>query len=279
MDKVSVIVCTLNNEKHIKVVLESIIVNKPHEIIVVDANSEDGTAKIATEYCNLLLQDKRKGLAAARNLGLDHATGDYILYVGSDNVLKEDTIKTLLVDLKKNEYACIGAKQVVLSERNNYLKFAMNLQFDLKFKPGLSNVVGTPSLYNKEILAKYRFSQSMSWSDDTELSLRLIDSGHKIGYSSHFVYEIGTNTLLAVTNRWFNYGRSDHEFFRMFEKTWSLRRKIKSLLHPLNELNLLTMINNYLTRIFFFPYLFYIINIRYFGWVFFSIKDNLFRGN
>ena len=108
--KVSIIMPAFNTENYIRKSLDSVVnqVYKNIEIIVIDDASTDNTRKIIKEYAerdNRIIpfyQTSNKGVSAARNVGLSIATGDYIVFVDSDDFLTKDAIRRM-VD-KANEY-------------------------------------------------------------------------------------------------------------------------------------------------------------------------------
>ncbi|MBP5615442.1 MAG: glycosyltransferase, partial [Alphaproteobacteria bacterium] len=103
MIKVSVIVPVYNTEKYLPKCLDSLIAQtlKDIEIICINDASTDGSLKILQEYA---LRDNRikiidfkqnKGAGAARNTGIDTATGEYIGFVDSDDFVDLDFYEKL----------------------------------------------------------------------------------------------------------------------------------------------------------------------------------------
>ena len=84
--RVSVIVCTYNGSRTIRDCLDGLAnLHYPNfEIIVVDDGSTDDTAAVAGEYDVRLIRQENQGLAAARNAGLEAASGEIVAYVDDD---------------------------------------------------------------------------------------------------------------------------------------------------------------------------------------------------
>lgn len=117
--KVSVIVPVHNAARHLRQCIDSIINQslKDIEIICVDDGSTDDSLVILSEYAfddsrvRVLRQDKR-GAAAARNLGLEAARGDYLIFLDSDDFfspsLLQDTYR--LAQKKTVDIVIFGGK-------------------------------------------------------------------------------------------------------------------------------------------------------------------------
>ena len=106
--QVSVIIPTYNRLKDLKETLNSVIVQTtlPKEIIIVD-DSDDDKIKNLIEYKKSKFEKRRtllkyirnkkdKSLAIARNIGIENATGDIILFLDDDVILDKNYIKEIL---------------------------------------------------------------------------------------------------------------------------------------------------------------------------------------
>ena len=114
MAKISIIVPIYNAEKNIKKCLESIneqiALESEIEVILINDGSTDNTDEIVKEYIEKHMKNKdvkyftkkNEGVAKTRNYGLNKSTGDYILFVDSDDYISKDTIKILEPYIQKN---------------------------------------------------------------------------------------------------------------------------------------------------------------------------------
>lgn len=85
---ISVIVPVYNGEKYLRRCLDSLVGQNDGdvEVIVVDDGSTDSTAEIVRSYPSVrYVFQKNAGQAAARNTGIDHATGSYIAFCDADD--------------------------------------------------------------------------------------------------------------------------------------------------------------------------------------------------
>lgn len=100
---ISVIVPVYNTAKYIRSCVESILAQtiNDFELILVDDGSVDGSEKICDEYSNkysnvFSLHQNNQGVSSARNLGIENASGDYIVFVDSDDWVEPDYLEILL---------------------------------------------------------------------------------------------------------------------------------------------------------------------------------------
>lgn len=108
MELVSIIVPVFQAERYIDVCVNSILSQTyPNiEVILVDDGSTDQSASICDGYCNAdprvtVIHKKNEGVASARNTGLLKSSGEFIMFVDSDDWIEADMIEKLLTIAKR----------------------------------------------------------------------------------------------------------------------------------------------------------------------------------
>ena len=104
MTKISVIIPVYNVEKYLSKCIESVLEQdfSDYEIILIDDGSTDTSGKLCDEYAEnysaiKVIHQQNKGLGGARNTGIEAAEGQYLLFVDSDDYIR-DNIMTFLYD-------------------------------------------------------------------------------------------------------------------------------------------------------------------------------------
>lgn len=103
MPKLSIVVPVYNVEAYIRECLDSVVRSEgDFEVIVVDDCSPDNSARIAEEFVErdqrvrLIRSEANVGLGPARNIGLDEAGGDYVMFLDSDDSLLPGSIGAII---------------------------------------------------------------------------------------------------------------------------------------------------------------------------------------
>src|SRR3990167_5315453 len=91
---ISVVIPCFNMQEYLSDAIDSVLSQtvKPHEIIIINDGSTDHSLDIAKSYESQgvrVISQVNKGLSSARNTGLMNATGEFILYLDSDDMLME----------------------------------------------------------------------------------------------------------------------------------------------------------------------------------------------
>ena len=102
MPKISIVVPVFNVEPYLRDCLDSVLAQtfRDLEIICVDDGSTDGSSAILAEYAKTddrirVIRQPNGGLSAARNAGMDAATGIYLYFFDSDDMLASNALDRL----------------------------------------------------------------------------------------------------------------------------------------------------------------------------------------
>ena len=144
MDKqLSIIVPVYNAEKYIRTCLESILrqglSDEDYELIVVNDGTPDKSMEcisdLLTAHNNtIVIEQENKGSSVARNAGLSKSTGEYILFVDSDDLLIDGRLKLVLQKALETQTDILTADY--LKKNNNEIStiqespFQQNIQWE-----------------------------------------------------------------------------------------------------------------------------------------------------
>lgn len=114
--QVSIIVPIFNLESYISRCIESIVnqTYKNIEIILVNDGSTDASISIIRQYAAndkriIVIDKKNEGVSVARNIGIEQATGKYIMFVDGDDWIDYDMIEKLVIIAEKSNSDFVGA--------------------------------------------------------------------------------------------------------------------------------------------------------------------------
>lgn len=144
--KLSIIIPVYNAVAHLRQCLDSILNQKfeDYELLLINDGSTDSSENICNEYVEKdkrvkVFHQKKSGVSAARNKGLENSHGEWITFVDSDDYIRED----YFFDIEQN----VNADWILLNverEINNQLNFF--LKFDNRSFP-INTFIDTYSLY------------------------------------------------------------------------------------------------------------------------------------
>jgi GT2 family glycosyltransferase len=108
--RVSVVICTYNGSATIRDCLDGLakLEYPDFEVIVIDDGSTDGTGDLARAYDVRLVRTENRGLSAARNLGMELATGEILAYTDDDAYPDPHWLHYLVQAFRSGEYMAVG---------------------------------------------------------------------------------------------------------------------------------------------------------------------------
>lgn len=180
MKEISIIIATFNASKTIKRCLDSIIIQKEPsvEIIIIDGLSTDSTEEIVQTYGNeidIFISESDLGIYDAWNKGISVSSGNWIMFVGADDILLPNSIKEIFqfISLNNvNEIDYISAKNIYTDENGKYIKIIGEEYSWNKMKRGMC-VAHVASLHSRKLFNEIGlYSLKYKICDDYDLLLR-----------------------------------------------------------------------------------------------------------
>ncbi len=122
--KVSVIIPVYNREKVVGECIDSVLAQicQDFEIVLIDDGSSDNSVQVCEEYAKKdsrirLLKAEHGGVSAARNMGLENSSGEYVFFIDSDDVIHPRVIGVLLDALQNSDAAIAGVSLLNVNEK------------------------------------------------------------------------------------------------------------------------------------------------------------------
>lgn len=197
---VSIIIPCYNHGKYLANAIQSVLSqNYPLvEVIVVDDGSIDDTKTICLEYPVKYIFQKNSGLSAARNTGIKHANGEFLVFLDADDWLLDNAIKNNLDFLLNNVDAAFvsGGYELFFEPEDKTWTIQQNIVDDPYCKLLEGNFIGMHAtvMYRKCVFEKFVYNESLSYCEDYDLYLQI----------TRFYPSIHHNKLIAV------YRKHDH---------------------------------------------------------------------
>ena len=218
--KISIVIPVYNLENYIVECLDSVRKQSfaDYEALIVNDGSTDNSEKIICEYIeqhnlkNFYLYNKQNGgISSARNLAIEKATGEWLLFVDGDDWIEPDCLKVFMDVLDRNPsdlviggfqaYDCISGESEIWS---NY-----TVEYDER--PGLFNSLESfefcwGRLYKKSIIDEHglRFDERIKYAEDNAWQFDYNQWIASYSCSNEIVYNYrinrpGSSTLKLVT--------------------------------------------------------------------------------
>ncbi len=186
---VTAVVVARNRAGAIGRCLRALALGHAGEVVVVDGRSTDGTASRAAALGAIVVSDEGAGLAAARNLGAEIASTEWIVYVDSDVVVEPATIRTLLMEAESERYDAVQARLDPVDRDLSYWQRGELWRRNLRERPGLAPAIGCQAtLVRRRLVLDIRFDPLFSGAgEDGDFFVRATHAGGRLAFSAKAV--------------------------------------------------------------------------------------------
>lgn len=240
---ISIIVPVYNIEQYLTRGIESLLNQTLHniEVILIDDGSTDNSRRICEEYgkkdrrISLIVQ-KNFGVSHARNVGIENANGDYIMFIDPDDEISLDMCEKLYSTMQKdncdlvlcNFYRIINEKRIPV-----ILNYPSRLNNPLKIKSLMLDMIGNEiygeetvmgciwrGLYKKDLLLKYsiKFPENIRPMQDLIFMVEYLSKCLSISINKECLYYYYINPNSAVTGYKQNLWDNNNKVFYLLEE-------------------------------------------------------------
>jgi len=187
-----------------------------HEIIIVDNFSHDDTVNIARSSGAIIIQQKCNP-AAARNIGVANSTGQYVLFLDSDQVLSLNVIEECIKKSVAKGAGMMRIPEVFIGKgfwsncsaawKNSYEKVEQTYWH-------IRNILcGEPRFFVKErIIQSGMFNDRLLWGEDYDLYEKMKKLKIKEETCKSEIYHFEPTSIGKILSKLFLYGKSLKDF-------------------------------------------------------------------
>lgn len=211
---ISVIVPVYNVEKYLAECLQSLVgqTYQNIEIIVVDDGSTDSSKEICDAYADKykqfhVIHQKNAGLSEARNTGINEASGKYLLFVDSDDMLADCTVIENLVEFLERTNAKITYCTSVIRFHEVVPAVSEKTDVDTKDNPDIftPNELYSYAVKHHTPFTAWSFVVSREYIINNQLYFRTGIQHEDTEWIPRIFYSVGEQIVFVFTNPFYFY--------------------------------------------------------------------------
>ena len=198
MKKVSIIVPIYNEEKNLNRCIDSLInqTYKNLEIILLNDGSTDSSKKIIDSYKDkriIVIHKKNSGIGDTRNIGIEKSTGDYIIFVDSDDYIELNCVEQLVKKIEKDKVDIVISNYYIDTKTKRYEIRLPDLGItSIKEEPNLLsqiNLAPWNKIYKKSLFKnkENRFPTFLKY-EDAPVVIGLILDAKRVSFTNELLF-------------------------------------------------------------------------------------------
>ena len=211
----SVIVPIYKVEKYLTRCLNSLLIQDLEhvEFILVDDGSPDCCGEICEHYANLdsrfkVFHKENGGLSSARNYGIDHSSGEYIMFVDSDDWVSSDFCRTAYSaalehksDLVMFDYQVVSSDNEIKPHYHDRKEGKCSWQEGIDLLLGQVGVYAWNKLYKRSLFEGIRYPEGRLF-EDSPTTWKLICKAENVYYIENtlYFYYMRSDSILHQTS-------------------------------------------------------------------------------
>lgn len=191
----SVVIPIYNSELFLRETLDSVVnqtVFEKIEVILINDGSTDNSLKICMDYADrysniILFNQNNSGVSEARNLGIKKATGKYLTFLDSDDIIEYDLYEKELIEIINGEYDVLIIDFVKKHENGIEKKYRKNFKLTMYkneeiMKNFFKGVIGgqvVDKVFLTDLVKNKRFSREFKIGEDMLFTFDVLNDCNK----------------------------------------------------------------------------------------------------
>lgn len=238
----SVIVPVYNDPDGLETTLDSLLAQSypkaAHEILVVDNDSTDRTSDLATRYSSehdhveTLVEDEIQSSYAARNTGIENATGSIVAFIDADMTVQRTWLANVaeeMAGIDEDYMACNvelyspGSSESLPAKFNRLSGFPIRQYVEQRHFAPTCCLVVRRSVFQDVGL----FDDQLVSSGDREFGHRVYESGREIHFAPHITMYHPTRTSIgALVSKAIRIGRGTYQLSERYPDRYGSRWRL-----------------------------------------------------
>lgn len=218
MTTISIIIPVYQADKYLRECLDSVVYQNlnDYEVLCVDDGSTDQSAAIIKQYAKKYpfiryFYQTNRGVSAARNLGLQKASGKYVMFVDADDWIKKNTLKYLFQKAEQfyTDILVYGGQASSFFDTSDWIRDALFPKNKLYVKDSIHALLyengSRPCVVNKlflrDILNGVFFAEHITISEDQAFLFLVFPRAQRILYTDKNIYRYRVSNEMSAMHQ------------------------------------------------------------------------------
>lgn len=217
MPQISIIAPVYNVEQYLGCCIDSILQQSytDYELLLINDGSTDSSGEVCNKYAKKdsrirVFHKSNRGLSSARNIGLDNAKGEYVIFIDSDDYWQGvEALKHLYETITKFNADVVRGEYISIDEFGNIIKTLTQDKSEIEYKLLDSAMFYRKAicgenfswlyLFRRKAISQLRFDEDRKFQEDIDFNIKFFSKHRMCVYSSQRFYVYRKRLYSIVT--------------------------------------------------------------------------------
>lgn len=177
------------------------------EILVIDDECSEKSAEFLSSFSqvSVITHSHNRGVAAARNTGITHATCDWIAFLDADDLWLPEKLEKQVQFLSENPNFVASHTGIITFDGEKDLKTFVDKPHHISLEDMLasSHVCPPATLIKKNVILEVGlYDEQFGCTEDHDLVLRIVNAGYQIGFLAQALVKVRRMNQGNISSQW-----------------------------------------------------------------------------